>query len=126
MNEESSENGHLNEHLKGHPTYVVRPDQRSHHTIFPGVDIFTAAGEQMMLSLVEFEPGSVVEEHSHPHEQCGMLLEGELTFTIGGEVFTVQPGDMWRIPGGVPHKAVAENGPAKALDVFHPIREDYR
>ena len=39
----------------------------------------------MMLSLVEFEPRAVVQPHSHPHEQMGMLLEGELTFTIGGE-----------------------------------------
>jgi quercetin dioxygenase-like cupin family protein len=78
-----------------------------------------------MLSLVEFESGAVVEEHSHPHEQAGMLIEGQLTFTIGGATFHVEAGDMWRIPGGVLHKVVAENGPAKALDVFHPIREDY-
>jgi quercetin dioxygenase-like cupin family protein len=54
-----------------------------------------------------------------------MLIEGQLTFTIGGATFHVEAGDMWRIPGGVLHKVVAENGPAKALDVFHPIREDY-
>ena len=55
--------------------YVSRPDC-SRHTIFPGVDIFTCAGEMMMLSLVEFQPHAVVQPHSHPHEQMGMLLEG--------------------------------------------------
>ena len=79
----------------------------------------------MMLSLVEFEPGAVVEPHSHPHEQVGLLVEGELTFTIGDHKETVQPGDMWRIPGGVVHSAVAGDQPVKALDVFHPVREDY-
>ena len=79
----------------------------------------------MMLSLVEFDPGAVVESHSHPHEQVGLLVEGELTFTIGDHQETVQPGDMWRIPGGVVHSAVAGDQPVKALDVFHPIREDY-
>ena len=56
----------------------------------------------------------------------GLLIEGVLTFTIDDQVHTVRPGQMWRIPGGVVHKAVAGDQPVKALDVFHPIREDYR
>ena len=88
--------------------------------------IFTTAGDKIMLSLVEFQPRSVVERHSHPHEQMGLLLEGELTFTIGSETTVVSPGQMWRIPGGVEHKVVAGDQPARALDVFHPVREDYR
>ena len=106
--------------------YFLRPDDCSRHKIFPGVEILTAAGQQMMLSCVEFEPGAVVEQHSHPHEQMGLLLEGELVFTIGDEQRTVRPGEMWRIPGGVEHSAVAGPMPVKALDVFNPIREDYR
>jgi quercetin dioxygenase-like cupin family protein len=106
--------------------YFLTRDDCSQHTIFPGVNIFTAAGERMMLSLVQMEPGARVEEHSHPHEQMGLLLEGELTFTIGGETRVVRPGDMWRIPGGVPHHAVAGPAGARALDVFHPVRDDYR
>jgi unsaturated pyranuronate lyase len=107
------------------PYFLTRSDC-SRHTIFPGVEIHTAAGQQMMLSLVEFAPHAVVEPHSHPHEQMGMLLEGELTFTIGGQTRTLRPGEMWRIPGGVVHSAVAGDQPVKALDVFHPVREDYR
>ena len=42
--------------------------------------IRTYAAERMMLSLVELEPQAVVEQHSHPHEQVGMVLEGQLTF----------------------------------------------
>ena len=107
------------------PSYIVKRDHCSRHNIFSGVDIFTAAGDAIMLSFVEFEPGAVVQPHSHPHEQMGMLLEGELTFIIGGEKHLVSPGDMWRIPGGVEHSAIAGDAPVKALDVFHPIREDY-
>lgn len=108
------------------PNYIVHRADCSKHTIFPGVNIFTTAGEKMMLSFVEFEPHSKVLEHSHPHEQMGLLLEGELEFIIGGEKHVVRPGDMWRIPGGVPHSAIAGDQPVKALDVFYPIREDYR
>jgi quercetin dioxygenase-like cupin family protein len=97
-----------------------------HHRIFPGVDIYTTCGDEMMLSLVEMEPRAVVEEHSHPHEQMGLMLEGEADFTIGGQQMRVTAGQMWRIPGGVLHKVVAGPRPVRALDVFHPPREDYR
>ena len=107
------------------PYYVTRQDC-SRHTIFPGVNIFTTSGEKMMLSVVDLEPGAIVQPHSHPHEQMGLLLEGELTFTIGGETKTLQPGEMWRIPGGIVHSAVAGSMSTKALDVFCPIRVVYR
>ena len=105
--------------------YFAKREECSHHKIFPGVDIHTLAGQQMMLSLVEFAPRAVVERHSHPHEQMGLLLEGELEFFVGEEHCVARPGDMWRIPGGVEHRVIAGDQPAKALDVFQPIREDY-
>jgi quercetin dioxygenase-like cupin family protein len=55
----------------------------------------------------------------------GYLVSGRLEFTVGGVTRILEPGDLWRIPGGVPHRVVALDGPALALDVFHPIREDY-
>lgn len=105
--------------------YFANREECSHHNIFSGVNIHTLAGQQMMLSLVEFEPRSVVPRHSHPHEQMGLLLEGELEFFVGEERYVARAGDMWRIPGGVEHHVVAGDRPAKALDVFHPLREDY-
>jgi quercetin dioxygenase-like cupin family protein len=105
--------------------YFVDKKDCSHHQIFPGVDIYTTSCQHLMLSLVEMQPGAVVEEHSHPHEQMGLMLEGEADFTIGGHTQRITAGQMWRIPGGVPHKVVALDRPVRALDVFHPIREDY-
>ena len=100
----------------------------THRTIFPGVEIYTAAGNEMMLSLVEFQPGAVVEAHSHPHEQVGTVLSGRARFILGengDEERILGPGDMYIIPGGTTHKVVALEEGATALDVFHPIREDY-
>ena len=104
----------------------IDKSQCVHHRIFPGVDIYTCCGAEMMLSLVEMQPHSVVEPHSHPHEQVGLMLEGTAVFTIGNEQRTIGPGQMWRIPGGVIHQVVAGDQPVRALDVFHPIRDDYR
>ncbi|HEX8203111.1 MAG TPA: cupin domain-containing protein [Isosphaeraceae bacterium] len=105
--------------------YFVAAGTGSHHRIFPGVDIRTTAGRAMMLSVVTFEPGSVVPEHAHPHEQLGILISGRAEFTVGGITRVLGPGDLWRIPGGVPHAVVALDEPVVALDCFHPIRDDY-
>ena len=108
------------------PAYFVDKSDCSHHRIFPGVDIYTTYGEGVMLSLVEMEPHAVVERHSHPHEQLGLMLEGVAEFIVGDERRTVGPGQMWRIPGGVPHQVIAGDQKVRALDVFRPIREDYK
>jgi quercetin dioxygenase-like cupin family protein len=105
--------------------YFPTRDECAHHRIFPGVNIATCVCEKMMMSLVAMEPGAVVEEHSHPHEQVGMVLQGKAIFYIGGEQKTLEAGDTFRIPGNVPHRVVVLDQPVKALDVFYPIREDY-
>lgn len=106
--------------------YFPTSEECSAHTIFPGVTIRTCAADRMMLSYVEIQPHAVVEEHSHPHEQVGMVLEGRATFHIGDEQKLLRKGDMYRIPGNVRHHVVAHEEPVKALDIFYPIREDYR
>ena len=99
--------------------------QQPSKTIFPGVTITTAWGEHLMLSFVKFEyAGANVPTHHHPHEQMGLGLSGEFELTIGEETRVIRTGDSYLIPGGVPHSA-RSLGPARALDVFHPIREDY-
>jgi quercetin dioxygenase-like cupin family protein len=106
--------------------YFPGSDEQGHHTIFSGVTIRTAAAERMMLSLVDLAPRAVVDEHAHPHEQVGMVISGRAVFVIGGEEKTLGPGDMYRIPGGIKHKVRALDQPVQALDVFNPIREEYR
>jgi quercetin dioxygenase-like cupin family protein len=101
-------------------------EECSRHTIFAGVHIRTCAAEKMMMSLVDIEPHAVVEEHCHPHEQVGMVLQGRALFVIGGEEKTLGAGDQYRIPSGVRHKVIGLEGPCRALDIFCPVREDYR
>jgi quercetin dioxygenase-like cupin family protein len=96
------------------------------HTIFGNVRIRTCAGENIQFSLVDIPPGGVVAEHSHVNEQMGLVLEGEMDFTIGGETKRLRAGDVFRIPGGMPHSVVAGDRPVRALDVFYPIRDEYR
>lgn len=93
--------------------------------LFPGVELTVNAGKNLMLSVVRFQCDAVVPVHQHPHEQGGILIEGRLEFTIGDRTEILEAGDQWIIPGNVPHTVKAIGGPALALDVFAPIREDY-
>ena len=44
--------------------------------LFPGALSGIVAGEGLMLSFLEMAEGSEVPEHSHPHEQAGLVLSG--------------------------------------------------
>jgi quercetin dioxygenase-like cupin family protein len=67
-----------------------------------------------------------VRPHSHPHEQLGYVLEGEITMTVAGVTDTWHAGVAYAIPGGVEHAAVAGPGGCRVIDVFIPVREEYR
>jgi len=95
------------------------------HTIFPGVTLQAAAGQQLMLSYVTIAPHAIVEAHSHPHEQAGMVLSGSARFIVGDDERVLRTGDLYFIPGGVTHSVVALEDGCVALDVFHPVREEY-
>lgn len=102
------------------------PAERNPKELFPGAVARTFWGEKTLLSLLELAPGCEVPRHSHPHEQVGIMLEGEMEFTIGDETRIVRAGDVFVIPGGVEHSVKVGDKPARALDVFSPVREEYK
>jgi unsaturated pyranuronate lyase len=83
-------------------------------------------GESAMLNLIEFEPGSTVPLHSHEHEQLGIVLQGMQALVVNGVLHEMGPMDGYVIPGGVEHSAYCGPEGALVLDVFRPVREDYR
>ena len=92
----------------------------------PGVHLAQhAAGERMSVQHVRVEPGAVIPEHSHHHEQVGFVSAGTLTFLVDGAEVVVRAGESYAIPGGEPHGAVNEgDDPVAAIDVFSPPRPD--
>jgi unsaturated pyranuronate lyase len=91
-----------------------------------GVRMKPLFGDGAMLNLLDFDPGGTVPLHDHPHEQLGIVLDGELVVEIGAEEHVLRPGDAYHIPSGVQHSARALDAPCRVLDVFQPVREDYR
>jgi quercetin dioxygenase-like cupin family protein len=64
-------------------------------------------------------------EHSHPHEQIVNVLEGTYELSVDGESFVLDAGDVLVIPGGAAHSGRAHTE-CRILDVFSPVREEYR
>ena len=95
-------------------------------TLAEGITTRIFPGDQAMLSVVRIAPHSEGTPHSHPQEQWGVLLEGELVRIQYGEEVAVKAGDFWRTPGGVEHSVRTGDVGAKVLDVFAPPRDEYR
>jgi quercetin dioxygenase-like cupin family protein len=104
-----------------------RTDDRGiERQLAPGLDARIFAGEHSMLSIVEIEPHSEGQLHSHEEEQWGYLLEGEVTRIQDGEAVDATAGDFWHTPGGIEHSIRTEEESAVVLDVFSPPRPEYR
>lgn len=84
-----------------------------------------AVGDKTLLVEWRIDKGATVPLHQHPHEQTGYLADGEMDMTIGEETLRMLPGDGYVAPGGVPHGMVAIKD-CRIVDVFAPVREDYR
>lgn len=94
--------------------------------VFSGIDLRTFWGEEIMLSVADLEPGAKLPLHSHPQEQAGVILSGELRLSIDGDERLLKPGDIYIAEGGVEHSGQAGPQGCRALDIFSPIREDYQ
>ncbi len=92
----------------------------------PGL-IRRTLGETDGVMIAEFRARAGVElpTHSHPHQQVGYVVSGEVNITIDGQTYNCRPGDSYAIPGDVLHSAMF---PIESIviDCFSPPREDYR
>ena len=107
-------------------SYFLDASDRKSMDLVPGARTKTFWGEHMLLSLVEVDANALVPLHTHPHEQGGIIVEGELEMGVDGEVKLLKPGDMYIIPGNVEHYAKAHDVKAVALDIFSPVREEFK
>ena len=106
--------------------YFCDVENREAKEVIPGVYLRTFWGNEVLLSVADLDANTVMPIHSHPHEQAVTVLAGEFELTIDGATRLVKPGDMFIIPGGVEHGVKTGDAPAKVLDVFSPVREDFQ
>jgi quercetin dioxygenase-like cupin family protein len=77
------------------------------------------------INFIEVAAGNSVPDHAHIHEQLSFVLEGKFQLTVNGEVQILDDGMFAVIPSNVRHSGLAITD-CKLIDVFSPVREDYR
>jgi quercetin dioxygenase-like cupin family protein len=106
-------------------SYFTTLEQIKSKEIFPGFAGRFEHTENMTLAFWDVKAGSSVPVHSHIHEQVVTVREGKLELTVDGESRIMDAGCFAVIPSNVKHSAYAVTD-CKLLDVFYPVREDYR
>src|ERR1700733_9421779 len=106
-------------------SFVKTGDARSFTPEAGMVRQVLAHSDQLMLVRHFFDKGWVGARHSHPHHQLVYVVKGAIRVDVDGRVFDVKKGDSFVVDGGVEHQASALEE-SEELDVFTPVREDYR
>jgi len=83
---------------------------------FEGIRAWLLQGEHSQLAFFDIGAGMKVPPHSHS-AQWGIMIEGEMTLTIGGQPRLVRKGDWYYIPAGVEHSATFKVR-AQLIDMF--------
>jgi quercetin dioxygenase-like cupin family protein len=104
---------------------VVRVSEVTPVEMVPGVYRRTMSySGRLMITHFTLLEGAVVPPHHHPHDQISFVIEGEVEFTVDGQVQVLRTGESLLLPGNVEHGARAVRRTI-VLDTFAPPREDY-
>tara|TARA_Y200000002_G_scaffold307346_1_gene263426 strand:+ start:172 stop:483 length:312 start_codon:yes stop_codon:yes gene_type:complete len=93
--------------------------------LMPGCHGKMVHGHQITWAFWNIEEGATVPKHNHHHEQIMHVVDGKFEFTLDGETKLYTVGDVIHIPPNVPHSGKAITI-CKLMDVFSPVREEYK
>ena len=68
-------------------------------------DAFRLAADKCEVLFASYPAGTVIEPHTHATENVGVITEGELILTKGGEVTRYGPGDWYHLDPNEEHAA---------------------
>ncbi len=112
---------------QGQRARVYSWDGLEKESVRPGVERAGFRGDDVLMVMNWLDPGMEVNPHSHPFEQLVYIVKGRMRFVIEDEELEVSAGSVIRIPPGVMHYGEPiSDEQVMNLDIFSPIREDYR
>jgi quercetin dioxygenase-like cupin family protein len=83
----------------------------------PGILSKVESGKDLTLAFMEIAPGKEGAAHSHPFDQCGVVVEGEIEMSVGEEKKLLKPMETYFIPAGINHNWKTLTLSAKILDI---------
>ncbi len=107
---------------------IVKQAEVAKQTIAEGRTRFLTQTDRLMTAVIDFSDGPTSEPdplHSHPHEQITYVAEGEIYFCTEDEKYHLRAGDLFAVPGNVPHSVQLLTAKVRLVDTFTPVREDF-
>jgi len=93
--------------------------------IVPGFKARFVHSNSMTISYWDVKKGCKLPEHKHHHDQISQVTEGKFELTIDGISKIMEPGKVAIIPSNAVHSGEAITD-CKVMDIFSPVREDYK
>ena len=81
--------------------------------------------KSMTFAYWDIEEGAEVPRHNHHHEQLLILLEGQMEFYLNDNKIIIEPGMVIDIGSHEYHSGKALKK-SVIIDIFNPVREEYK
>lgn len=82
-------------------------------------DAYQLTAENCEVLFASYPAGTVIEEHTHATENCGIITEGELVLVVDGEESRYGPGDWYHLDPEEVHSARFEVDTSEIEFWFH-------
>ncbi len=83
----------------------------------PGIMSKAEIGDNLIMVCMEIGPEKEDTGHTHPFDQCGIVLQGQMEMFIGEERKLLNSNESYFIPSGEQHGWKTFEKPAKLLDI---------
>ena len=104
---------------------ILKLSEMEGKELIPGAKGRFVHSENTTLAYWQFEAGTLLPEHSHPHEQITLVTQGTFDLTVEDETYHLEAGMVAVIPPEVHHSGTSVTR-SQIIDVFYPVREDFR
>jgi quercetin dioxygenase-like cupin family protein len=95
------------------------------HEMLPGAKVRFVHSDKMTLAEWKFESNIFFPKHSHEHEQITKIISGSFELNSDDATYLLEEGDSAIIPSNIVHSGRSIT-PCHIIDVFYPVREDYK
>lgn len=104
---------------------ILKLSEVESRELVPGGRVHFVHSQNMTFAYWDFEENTTLPDHSHPHEQVATVIHGTFDLTVEGKTQRLEPGMVAIIPPNARHSGAAITK-THIIDVFYPIRDDYR
>jgi len=105
---------------------ISRHSDKNFHELTEGIQIRTLViGEATLMTEFKLSKNAPIPRHSHPYEQTGYLVSGNILLHIEENKYEMKKGDSWCIHKNFSHQAEVRKD-SIVLEIFSPPREDYK